>query len=67
MSTNEVKITYGNASNEFMDGFAEGYSRAWQECWDYMHSKITEENKAQEDLRRRENEPAPLTAQEEKE
>ena len=20
----------------YMDGFADGYSRAWQECWEYM-------------------------------
>lgn len=27
----------------YMDGFAEGYSRAWQECWEYMRELVQKE------------------------
>ena len=28
----------------YEDGFAEGYSRAWQECWDFMIEKMNEDS-----------------------
>jgi hypothetical protein len=27
----------------YIDGFADGYARAWKECWDYMRILIEEQ------------------------
>lgn len=27
---------------DYRDGFADGYSRAWQECWEFMRSIASE-------------------------
>ena len=44
------KYTFFTTTTElstYQDGFADGYSRAWQECWEYMRqlSNPSEEKK----------------------
>ena len=39
-----ITTTYGT----WQDGFAEGYSRGWIECWDYI-AKLKPENKLSTD------------------
>lgn len=48
MDSNEIKFIMSEDKN-YDDGFAEGYSRGWIECWDYLRENfrdmISKENK----------------------
>lgn len=40
----EYKVTLNYSETPtYMDGFADGYSRAWQECWERMRQIAQEE------------------------
>lgn len=47
MDSNEYKITYDVADEgAYCEGFADGYAKAWKDCWSYVHALI--ERKAQD-------------------
>lgn len=46
----EYKMTLNyEETPTWQDGFAEGYSRAWQECWEHMRQIAQNEGKAEDE------------------
>lgn len=41
---------------DYQDGFADGYSRAWQECWEYFRTNFIKDAPKEETARAEEGE-----------
>lgn len=41
----QYKIEYAQTALTYEDGFADGYSRAWKECWEHMRQLAQAEEK----------------------
>lgn len=40
-ASKEYAINFSQGvSSDYIEGFSDGYSRAWKECWDYMIEHI---------------------------
>lgn len=48
-----------HTTQDYMDGFADGYARAWQECWDSFIEKIHAERKEREEELAKKATPTP--------
>ena len=43
-------------TNDYLDGFSDGYSRAWVECWNYWLDRVEKSKKEYEELLKKEAE-----------
>jgi hypothetical protein len=42
-----LKVSEESPTPDYMDGFADGYSRAWIECWEHMRQIAQDETEKQ--------------------